>query len=87
MSAVRRYVARPVEIEAIEWLGNYNDLPLSWRATDTFTLDPETDELRVQTLDGPSTARLGDFVARGTAGEYYPIRRPIFAFKYEEVRQ
>lgn len=81
MSA-KRYVSRPVEIDAVLWTGNLNDLPGPWRAA--VELDPYGG-LIVHTLEGPARARRGSYIVRGTAGEFYPVRADIFATKYQPV--
>lgn len=80
-----RYRAQPVEIEAIMWRGQLADIPAHWDA-DAFDLDRDGEALIIQTLEGPARAIVGHhWVARGTAGEYYPIRVDVFATKYEEA--
>jgi hypothetical protein len=41
----------------------------------------------IQTMEGPATFRAGDYLARGTRGEEYPIRPAAFAILYEEGSQ
>lgn len=70
-----------VEIEAVPWTGNLDDLPAEWRASGM--LEPDgRGGLIIHTLEGIARPRVGDYIARGTATEMYPIRQPIFQFKY-----
>lgn len=41
--------------------------------------------IEILTLEGVMTARLGDWVIKGVAGEYYPCRDDIFQKTYEKV--
>lgn len=81
---VRTWRAKPVEIEAIQWTGEFEKLPPQWRSSGFVFLDSRG-RLIVQTLDARIKPTVGDFIVRGTAGEYYAIRRPIFLGKYDEV--
>lgn len=51
---------------------------------------PETEPtgdtyLALRTLEGTMRASLGDWVIKGTAGEFYPCKPEIFADVYESV--
>lgn len=78
-----RYVARPVEVEAVRWEGRYEEVPAEWRGTGL--LECRDGRLTVKTLEGPVHVRPGDYLVRGTVAEFYPVRRPIFESKYEAV--
>jgi hypothetical protein len=78
-----RYIAKPVEVEAVEWTGELSAFPSSWRALDMLTLTDGV--LIVRTNRGPTPARIGDWVIRGRTGEFYPIDPATFADKYEAV--
>lgn len=41
--------------------------------------------IEIMTLEGLITARLGDWVIKGVAGEFYPCRDDIFQMTYEPV--
>ena len=43
------------------------------------------DVLTVNTLEGPLAARLGDWIIKGVAGEFYPCKPDIFTATYEAV--
>lgn len=80
------YIPEPRPIQAVQWMGDLEDIPLPWRETGMLTLD-EDGSLLIQTLDGLASARLRDYLVHGTAAEFYPIRQPIFLFKYREAEQ
>jgi hypothetical protein len=66
----------------VQWAGDMNDIPLKWRELDMFELDSDG-SLTIRTLDGLASAEVGDYIVRGTANEFYPVRRPIFEHKYK----
>jgi hypothetical protein len=41
--------------------------------------------IEIPTLEGVMTARLGDWIVKGVAGEFYPCAAEIFALTYEPV--
>jgi hypothetical protein len=85
MSRLRRYRALPVEVDAVRWAGDLADLPDDWRELDLVTSDNGIAVVR--TLEGLSTARLGDFIVRGTVGELYPVKGAIFRAKYQPIAE
>ncbi len=95
-----RFRKRPVEVEAHLWDGNavtahliaawangdeggyitdWNDdtLPITW--------DAENDLLVIATLEGDMEASIGDWIIRGTRGEYYPCKPGPFEDTFERV--
>jgi len=79
-----KYRKKPVVIEAMEFTEDSKDRVFNW-----VTCNREADfmdgapVLRIQTTEGVMTARFGDFVIKGIAGEFYPCRSDIFAATYE----
>lgn len=82
---VRRYRKLPVEIEAVKVCeGNMEEL-LEWvrhHEHEGSVLAPYW--LKIETLEGIMTAKIGDWIIRGIAGEFYPCKADIFAATYEE---
>ena len=81
---VARYRKRPVEIEAVQFLGDdYGNLC----AIGSLGLKPEVlyDPLRleIKTLEGNMTASKGDYIIKGVQGEFYPCKPDIFKLTYE----
>lgn len=82
-----RYQALPVEIDIEDWTGNIHDLPQQWLDSGRLTLNG-AGNLIVGTREGPAEAIVGVHdIARGTEGEYYPIRRTVKDTKYEQVAE
>lgn len=86
-----RYRKRPVEVQAVRWLGSnlaevlalvdFDALP----ADDVHVKCPPLGTLAIPTLEGTMTAQLGDWVIRGVKGELYPCKPDIFEVTYEPV--
>ena len=43
----------------------------------------DTTTLAIQTLEGEMTAQPGDWIVKGTRGEFYPVKPDVFADTYE----
>lgn len=93
---VRKYVKKPVVVEAIQWNG-YN-----WQDITSFCGDSVTFEeihqrqisddvftsnifLHIKTLEGDMEAKVGDYIIKGVKGEFYPCKPDIFDETYQEV--
>lgn len=88
MAEVKRYVAKPVEVEAILWTGdNYDEI------VDFCNGNCRLDDGRliIETLEGtvPSGGErrtiVGCYIVKGVRGEFYPVRSYVFEMKYNEV--
>lgn len=89
MIQIRRYTSKPVEIDAIQLLADREvvDRILKWiglnggEATwyDSITYGRY---LTITTLEGDMRASVGDYIIRGTKGEFYPCKPDIFEAKY-----
>ncbi len=49
------------------------------------TAERLTEPLTVQTLEGDMHANPGDWLIKGTEGEYYPCKDSVFRRKYEPI--
>jgi hypothetical protein len=76
-----RYVARPYEIEAVQWNGVFEDLPAEWRTSGFLELTVRG-VLIVRTLDGAVRVRPGDFIIRGPGADYSVGRPPQFLWMF-----
>lgn len=81
---MRKYRSKPVEIEAVQWDGKNLDelrafVPEEWR--DNRIHQP----LGIKTLEGIMTVSVGDWIIKGTEGEFYPCKDSVFQRKYEDV--
>lgn len=86
------YRKRPVVIEARHFDVPADRLPMAlgielakWCGGKFMTqlvglADPR---IEIPTLEGVMTARLGDWIIKGVAGEFYPCADQIFALTYE----
>ena len=90
----KRYRSRPVVVEAMQWSGQVVDATaiIGWIQANGGTARYQEASpggvaptcLNIDTLEGVMKASPGDFIIRGTAGEFYPCKPDIFAVKYEE---
>ena len=84
---IRKYVKRPITIEAIQWTGDNRKEIFDFCTLSYFNTDFETAELKlmIQTSEGPMQASVGDYVIKGIHGEFYACKPDIFAKTYDEV--
>lgn len=81
--AIRTYRKKPVEIQAIRFLGwNWKEClefmgeqPVSYSET----------YIDITTLEGTMRCGKGDYIIRGVNGEFYPCKADIFKKTYEAV--
>ena len=85
-----RYRKRPVVIDAVQFhVGQ--DLPEPFQIVNygypvgENESHPLEGKYWVQTLEGPLMVRDGDWLVRGTKGEFYPVKPDIFVDIYELV--
>lgn len=82
-----RYRKKPVVIEAVHWDGavitatTIIDWMLASGGTARYHDGPSA--LSIDTLEGTMTAVPGDWIIKGTQGEFYPCKDEIFAATYE----
>ena len=99
MSKPKKYVKRPIVIEAMHWPEpGYAVQALSvitwvlenggkavFYCPDQEVCDPGEHRIRTQTLEGIMDASPGDYIIRGIKGEFYPCKPGIFEASYGEV--
>lgn len=84
---VKRYVKRPVVIEALQWTGdNLNDILQFSSSCFSYERNKKM-ILAISTLEGTMTASIGDFIIKGIDGEYYACKPEIFEKTYEHVSE
>ena len=83
MSQVKQVVGRPAAAESYRWDGDFRAFPADWRALDLFT-EQDDGSLLVRTLRGPVPCRIGEYVIRRKAGDFYPIDPLTYAERWEE---
>ena len=81
---MKKYVKKPVIIEAVQWVGN-NSLEVA-----EFCQGPDRkyefkgDALFIHTLEGSMRASLGDYIIKDVDGEFYPCKPQIFEKTYAD---
>lgn len=84
-SMMRRYVKKPVEVDAIVWAGDNTTEIVSF-CKDCFSYERNNKRvLVINTLEGDMVASIGDYIIRGIKGEFYACKPDIFLLSYEEV--
>lgn len=78
-----KYVKKAIVIEALPWTGDEDAMREFLGAL--FLIIDTDERLRLETLEGPMWASLGDFVIQGVKGEYYPCKPDVFALTYDKV--
>jgi len=77
-----RYRKLPVTVEAVRYVGiNFDEIEEFVGGDAEF----RDGELVVATLEGPLRASPGDWIIRGTKGEFYPCKPDVFEEVYEAV--
>ena len=91
MTVPARYRKLPVTIEAAQLTGfGPRDLMVfEWAASEAgstpVSLDADTGEIHIRTLEGVMVASVGDYIIKGVHGELYPCKPNIFESAYEKV--
>lgn len=79
----KKYVKKPLEVDALQWSGNEEEM--QEYLGELFLVVDTNERLRIDTLEGPMWANLGDYIIKGIKGEYYPCREDIFYATYDQV--
>jgi hypothetical protein len=80
-----RYRKRPVEVEAVQFVGTNIVEIAQFIADRDGQFIPTLGYIDIVTLEGTMTASPGDWVICGVAGELYPCKPDIFEATYEPV--
>jgi hypothetical protein len=79
-----RYTARPVTIEAFQWLGHTHELPEAFRMVVTRHL--QAGGVEVMTGDGARQCRHYDWIVRGPEGQFSVLKAAAFEAGFEEQK-
>jgi hypothetical protein len=82
-----RFTKKPVTIDAVKWTGtNMSEIRDFTDGSAKFQEDmlSMTMLLAIPTLEGNHTAKIGDMIIKGVAGEFYPCKPDIFEQTYSE---
>jgi hypothetical protein len=85
-SVVRKFRKRPVTIEAMQITSGESVLSIAeWinNPQTGYSTNPPT--VWIETLEGRMEGSTGDWVIKGTEGEFYPCKPDIFNKIYQEV--
>lgn len=98
-----KYRKKPVVIDAIKYDGtencfnkcldfladgnpDFNHLPGDRQEIET-GVGVSLEGISIPTLEGRMICRPGDWIIKGVAGEFYPIKNEIFEVTYESVKE
>lgn len=87
MNEVQKFRKKPVEIEAVQWDGKFETVlgfvTCECSVGDSFLNGRPS--LFIPTLEGEMEAKVGWWIIKGVAGEFYPCAPDIFEATYEPV--
>ena len=79
---------KPVEVEVMEYTDETKDQVYNFvRCTTSPDWEDGEPVLKIQTLEGVMTARLGDYIIKGVNGEFYPCKPDIFEKTYDIISE
>lgn len=84
---VKKFVKKPIVVEAIQWTGNNEDEVMKFASQHCFVVDtyPNKKALIINTLEGDLVAFVGDWIVKGVKGEFYPVKPDIMEQTYNVV--
>lgn len=91
-----KFKSKIVEIEALQYGWNYGNVDriIRWAAENGIVIHEvihdrnkvsSEDYLIIPTLEGNMKAQKGDWIIKGTIGEFYACKDEVFQVKYEKV--
>jgi hypothetical protein len=81
-----KYKKKPVVIEAVQFLESTKNEAFDFVTCGrTGTFERSRPQMRIETLEGPMLASLGDWIIKGVQGEFYPCKPLIFEATYDKV--
>ena len=96
---IKKYVKKPVEIEAIQLKenniievfdfldgANYKETKSVEELEEFSQIVLEQNYIEIETLEGLMKASFEDYIIKGIKGEFYPCKPDIFEATYKEVR-
>ena len=97
MLKVKKFIKKPVVIEAIQWDGS-NLAEVRSFVGDACKYDfyyavyqdgmvPPSVDLFIRTLEGDMKCSIGDYIIKGLKGEFYPCKPDIFEQIYDELKE
>lgn len=81
-----KFRSKPVVIDAWLFDGSWQSArPIVQMSNGITWSDHGAGELSIETLEGTMRAMPGDWIIKGTRGEFYPCKPDVFVVKYEQV--
>lgn len=87
---IKKYVKKPITIEAVQWGRNAINLidGESFNIDDyNVYFDGKEVVLIIHTLEGNMKCYPSDYIVRGVDGEFYPVKKEIFEKTYVEAKE
>ena len=85
---MKRYVKKPVVVQAVEYNGaNKEEIEafVEKKLDTVYTELKEPLELKIPTLEGDMKASKGDYIIKGINGEFYPCKPDVFEKTYDII--
>lgn len=82
---MRKYMKKPVVVEAVEWTGENIVEIVSFCESCYSYKKGDKPQLMIATLEGPMQASIGDYVIKGIKDEFYACKPDVFKLTYDEV--
>lgn len=91
-----KYRKKPVEVEAIQWIGNTSEIKKFCGDKCSYSIYDSAwqvgkgvprEELIIHTLEGDMKVSRNDYIIKGVNGEVYPCKPDIFEKTYEMVEE
>lgn len=84
---MHKYRKKPVVVEAMKFTDITKDQVFNWITCNKSAdfLDDGEPVLKIKTLEGVMTARVGDYIIKGVQGEFYPCKSDVFYQTYEKA--
>jgi hypothetical protein len=82
---IRHYTKRPVGVEAVRWEGNPAVFDQWVEEGGCDVVLAPLPAVTVNTLHGPTEARIGDWIVKGPQGDFWPVRADIFEDSYAQA--
>lgn len=82
-----KFRKKPVVIEAMEFTEESAVKVADWcgGSLEGRILPPDEWVIAIETLEGVMEAKIGDWIIKGVAGEFYPCKPNIFESTYEKA--
>ena len=84
LQIMQKYKHKPTEIEAEQLTLDCRLTLFYWSGGKSRPMQGEPGII-IPTLEGDLHVNIGDYIVRGIAGEFYPVKKDIFEASYEKV--